>query len=395
MKVTDRNGGSPLTGYLDIMALQPLDVIVCSSACDKHRRIQKWSSGCFAHAALLVSPMVTFESGLDGLFFRVTNELRFACVGNSLHLVMPLSEYTHFKILRHPELSSVSRSQLNDVRCKALNSCEELNLLNYPRLLRLVAAIPGLGATANMAAKLLCISDRLTKSQITHGLFCSELVASVFEDIKLPILNSGTSPATASSQDIANSVLVEVTDAILPPETDCTECPSDVRGRILRPYVRLRQQFCLMSPTVSVAESRAEAPAETTVLMHRKQRSEDTAKLLCEYQRMAGQLSIAEGTAVANIQQEGEDAILETIAIHRRAEPDFIRDLITSENELFDSLLTENSSIEEIRASIPECIAEPIQNINAWINDFTSPIVTYLDKHNPQACVGACTSHLC
>jgi hypothetical protein len=385
MKTTrDFDDEATLDGYLDITALHPLDVIVCASQCNIHREIQKWSSGSFAHAGLLLTPMVTFESGLEGLFFTVTDELSFASVEGSLHLAMDLSDYTHFKVLRHPELANVSEEDLCNVQVSALGVCEELNLLNYPHLLRLVAAMPGLGAVASMADRLTRISDRL-RHRRARGLFCSELVARVFNDIELPILGAGQSPAVASPQDISDSVLVEIHEAVLPPETCCIDCPNDIRDRILAPYVKLRQQLEPMPSAVSETGVETDGCTEMTVLKKRKQRSEDAADLLDKYQQLARSRRVAQGTNAESIQQQGDEAIRETIARHRRAEPAFIRELVANENEMFQSLHTSNSSIEEIRASLPTTGPEPIHDIHGWISRFTSPIVAYLDEHNPAA----------
>jgi hypothetical protein len=197
---------------LRVELLRKGDVLLSRGRDPKSEVIAKFSGGQFSHAALCVSPQMTFESDMGVIGHRLIHILGTADVGKDRTTVGEAPGQPEYcAVYRHPMMSQVSRRKF----AKALAlEMEESFGKDYSELYRLVELSDLSEGVQSLAMRALRFWER--NSEKIHGPFCSELVNRFFNRLGLPLFDDERPPNKVTPNALATaSKLVLIEEACL------------------------------------------------------------------------------------------------------------------------------------------------------------------------------------
>lgn len=197
-----------------------------------------WATqGVFSHAAIWLpainTPGLVALAESDGLGVGYT-PLKLITIdrndgtGRQLAASLPTGT-TKYKLVYHPDLEKLTEEQVRDASDRLT---ERFLHKSYSSLARLVDAADLTDPLRSVALAALSTADRLRRPNLESGPFCSEFVASFFEELELPALSRGRRAGSVAPNDFdpERSLLRErprvfidrneVTDAIVGWESD-------------------------------------------------------------------------------------------------------------------------------------------------------------------------------
>lgn len=177
--------------------LQPADIILSTDSGSKDsRKISLLTSGKYSHAALVVDPLLHFESIAMGIGFTPLYISRVEKTGDQTKLLWDISSYKNIDVFRHP---NIERS--NDLTSKLINTVHSLRGLEYPELYKLSSATDLLRGIPFLKEFILKLISKMQgePEKTSPGMFCSQLVKFCMDEIgytplKVDFVNSEVNP---------------------------------------------------------------------------------------------------------------------------------------------------------------------------------------------------------
>lgn len=187
-------------------------------------------------------------------------------VGQPEVLLLLPGNLSRYKLLRHPGIADVPPARLAAVAEKVRTNAFARS---YPELSRLLSASKLPAAVRTAVGHLLRVKRVLDRDppKLHAGAFCSELVATCFAELGLPLFSSERAPESISPGDFAtpDCLLTEVADAFVT-EREVPEVAANLRGfegigreDLLPPMVTLRELCAQMSKARSMLEAQLAA----------------------------------------------------------------------------------------------------------------------------------------
>ena len=204
--------------YLDCVVVMPGDILLTAQNSAVSKAIAAGTGGPFSHAALILGQTVLLEADGHGtghttMFYERVEQLENPRRGRFLYRLPATTQ--HAKVLRYPGLADNDP----DLFRKLSDISRPFLWKEYPELCKLAEVFHKAPAKQTAIRPILRVLDKYVKKKVANpGMFCSELVAAIFE-----ILGCSLSPDTAASEMSPNAiakcdVLGEVNDALTTPD---------------------------------------------------------------------------------------------------------------------------------------------------------------------------------
>lgn len=219
--VRESDNGLVSPGHMLLMdAIQPGDVLLVRGGGAQSRLIASLSGGPYSHAGLFLSSdrlsePVLHESDREGVG---ATPLPMASVrlrsSPELRMVLILGRLEQAILLRHPRIDEVSDERLAKAYLHVRNT--KLHQ-HYPELGRLAAPAGLPQVVEEFLTSTQQLADRVAQRRVRRGVFCSELVGSYFDQIKLPLVEGGHVSARLAPNHLqpGASLLQPVPDALI------------------------------------------------------------------------------------------------------------------------------------------------------------------------------------
>ncbi|WP_407530466.1 hypothetical protein [Methylobacterium oryzisoli] len=181
------------------------------------RRILRWKNA-YSHAAVVENVVSTYESDGTVIGHRNIRMIGHGYINGRRENIGYISGNPKFvSIYRHPELENLPKAKFE----AALKVVKDLTYgQNYSEVNRLVVLaklpLPELLAkpTKNLLIEIVRNFERKSLHNKIPGQFCSEIVASIYQEMGLPLCGVNRVPASISPNDLAKSTLANV-DSII------------------------------------------------------------------------------------------------------------------------------------------------------------------------------------
>ena len=204
--------------YLDCAILRPGDILLTADKSAVSTAIRAATGGPFSHAALIMERTVRLEAdgsgtGYTPMFYERVEQLTNPRRGRFLHLLPAAT--LRAKVVRRPGLADSDPKlfyTLSDLAHPFLWK-------EYPELCNLAEVFHQEAVKRAAILPFLRVLDKYVKTKPTNpGLFCSELVAAIFERLGYPLF-AGVRPDEIGPNAIASSPdLIELGEAITTPD---------------------------------------------------------------------------------------------------------------------------------------------------------------------------------
>ncbi len=216
MKESHAVDAQPGTGgsiYIDCERLQPGDVLLTAQRSPVSWVVRLATRGLFSHAALVIDRALLFEVTRDGAGYTPLSCARLE-YSTDVHTVRQLhqlpSSVTRARVLRRDSFRAVTPERLKALVAPFLWT-------QYPDLPE-TTAVFDTPAARQAAAALLRLREHLGTAPPTNpGVFCSQLVAAVYEALESPLI-SGMRAERFSPNRIARTDLADVPGAVTQPD---------------------------------------------------------------------------------------------------------------------------------------------------------------------------------
>ena len=252
MRRTEASTGSI---YIDCEKLRPADILLTSNRSALSIGIRRFTLGPFSHAALVMEETFLLEATGEGTGHTplVCARLEYPTASHAARRLHLLSASTTCAVvLRRPELNGVTMARLTELSNPFLWQ-------QYPALASTVTVFDS-PQMMSAGAALLRLHARLLKAPPSNpGLFCSQLVAAIFEALNSPLIK-GVAAERFSPNRILRAGLQEVPDAVTVPD------PSAEIDEVRREFVN---KMIMLPFAPEVLPALVEFKAKVEELKHR------------------------------------------------------------------------------------------------------------------------------
>lgn len=212
-----RHDVSDGTVYLDCQQLQPADVILTAQRSLVSSAIRAATRGPYSHAALVIDKDLIFEATQEGVGYTRLScaRLEYPTASHDVRQLHALPEaVTRAVVLRRGGLVGVTKSRLTQLVTPFLWK-------QYPALAETTTVFDTPTMRRGFAA-LLRLHDRTRKTPLRNpGLFCSQLVAAIFQALDSPLI-PGIAAERFSPSRILKAALTDVEHAVTQPDPTAT-----------------------------------------------------------------------------------------------------------------------------------------------------------------------------
>ncbi|MBC3915972.1 hypothetical protein H8L32_00610 [Undibacterium sp. CY18W] len=209
-----------LAPFLIVDNIQPGDVLLTCGSMSQSLAIARITDGQYSHASIWLPndtgyPILVESDGL-GVGSTILSAHTLCGPGQGdIELAYSIPNAPKkYKLLRHPDIASVSLECLQAAR-KRLEA--RAFHRSYSQLSRLIKPAKLHPTVETIAEGVVRFAERTLSSPNMHGVFCSELVVMYFEELNLPLFESQQKASMVSPNDLdrAPCILAEVENAFV------------------------------------------------------------------------------------------------------------------------------------------------------------------------------------
>jgi hypothetical protein len=214
---------------MDIGEVRPLDVLLSLAKGWESKGIAAGTTGPYSHAAIAISRTIRFESVDKGVTFTPVVLAGVRVGETEPSLFESRRGYVRCHVYRHPGLAEMSEAQKADLQARLIHYTSRFNFRAYPPL----AAFEELfrqnfpfAESAHQKIFQWLLKRLRDKPDPFAGPFCSQLIAELFNLLKLPLFDAAIHTDAISPTKLAHSELrrVKVVESRkLPPVTNAEQ----------------------------------------------------------------------------------------------------------------------------------------------------------------------------
>lgn len=191
--------------------LESGDVILSGRKTANSIAIQRATSGHYSHAELVVTTVWRFDATSQGVGFRAADIIKCETQPDgTIYWLEDVGPRTHFDVFRHPGLAAAQSKDKTEFAARLRGITIELEGRQYSELRRLVDMPTALDQYPRVKKTLRKVLERVDAKnekakRINPGSFCSELVASIYEQLGVALFIRTVAPVAVAPNTLANS----------------------------------------------------------------------------------------------------------------------------------------------------------------------------------------------
>lgn len=199
--------------YIRAEMLQPLDVILLRGKRPFEKKTAGYLGGSYSHAEIVVNKTMRFDSVKYGIRFRPVKFSKCKAHDNHIYFLEKIDKFAIFDVYRHKNLKDINKNRLEVFQRDLIETLIPFHLDQYPSVKTFHGIINKLRPDKMIFAKILLKAyEPVEGKKIIPGPFCSELVAKVFDYLKLELFSSDQEAKLISPNDLAKSKLQKLED---------------------------------------------------------------------------------------------------------------------------------------------------------------------------------------